>query len=133
MRKNRSAIHNLAALIDQAESIAEYANLCLAGSHIKAKLEDIEISLRDMNENYIRLKQKFIHDEKTLWTLATDWWAYGDAISEIIHAQEKLEADTMPNAHDIFNQSTHKAYIQKEEIEKRFKKMMQGNADNSTK
>ena len=116
----RGRIKSLPAMIKQAESTAQHVRTWILNSPIKDHLIPERKSLDAMQKEYERLKEHCIDDSEKLWALGTDWWAYNDAISGIIHARETLDTESDPKAHERYEHETADLYLKKKEIESRY-------------
>lgn len=85
---------------------------------------DVQNAFDAMEVNYLRLKQRFAHDEEKLLELAKDWHRYADALCELKQARVMLDVDWSDEAGDNFTERTKEPVIAKEEIEKKFKSLL---------
>ena len=124
-RRVRASARTLPGLAEQAESTAQRVKEWLNSSRISNSFTSEKKALKAMEREYADLKQRYAGDTEKLWPLITDWWAYNDALMEIIHAREVLDTDSSTGAHDRYEEATKAVYAKKHEIEGRYLRSVQ--------
>lgn len=77
-----------------------------------------------MEENYLRLEERYKHDNVRLGQIIKDWVGYNEVITGLIHEREMLDVATTDEESDRSDQETKKLQIRRQEIESRFKALL---------
>ena len=85
---------------------------------------DVRDAYEAMEVNYLRLKQRLAHNEEEKIKIAKDWLSYVEALLNFKNARELLDVDMSDSAFDNFETKTKESAIIKEEIEKKFKSLL---------
>lgn len=88
------------------------------------ELEDIRNAFYEMEKKYLRLKERYKYDIKTLLQIVGDWLNYVAALSHLTTAELGLTADLEEGAGERYAEAKKEPLIVKEEIEKRFNDLL---------
>lgn len=80
-----------------------------------------------MEVNYLRLKLRLSHMPEKVLEIAMDWWKYVDALDNLKRARVILDVDMSDNAWNNANERMKEPSIIKEEVEKKFKLLLDNN------
>ena len=85
---------------------------------------DVQNDYSIMEINYLRLKERYAHTPEKLIELAQDWLKYVLALRDLKQAGLLLDVDFLDNACENFDENIKQPTIIKEEVEKRFKTLL---------
>ncbi len=80
--------------------------------------------IKKLEDNYVRLQEKFKHEEKTRLNIARDWFDYWNNWHESIQNMKYTEHMDSEQLEDSWDASD-KLRIKMQEIEKRFEKLLE--------
>lgn len=109
---------------DKVLAISDATKLRLSTSHLKDYLYTEKFFFETMGENYLRLEERYKHDNVKLGQIIKDWISYNEIISGLIFEREKLDVATTDEESDSTDQATKKLQIRRQEIESRFKALL---------
>ena len=91
---------------------------------LKGRSQD-ETSLLECGKlNYIRLKERFKHDDIKRGQVNKDWFDYLEALKDLIYEREMLDISTAEDESNAHFDSIEELHIKIQEIEKRFKELL---------
>jgi len=85
---------------------------------------DLQNDYTVMEVNYLRLKERYSNTPDKLLEITKDWLKYVLALGEIKSARLILDVDFSENAYENFNENTKQPTITKEEVEKKYKTLL---------
>ena len=89
--------------------------------------EDDEKRLKETEDKYIRLKEKYKFDQNMLLKLAIDWRDYNLNMHGKVMEWKKLGVNMGKNAYEEFEEGAREHQLVIEEIEKRFNSLLKDN------
>ena len=89
--------------------------------------EDDEKRLKETEDKYIRLKEKYKFDQNMLLKLAIDWRDYNLNMHGKVMEWKQLGVNMGKNAYEEFEEGAREHQLVIEEIEKRFKSLLKDN------
>jgi hypothetical protein len=85
---------------------------------------DVQDAFDTMEINYLRLKQRFFHNKEKVLEIAKDWERYANCLQELKYSRIMYDLDWSDDSGDNFTESSKQPAIAKEEIEKKFKALL---------
>jgi len=117
--------HEIQNLIsERIASITDETRVRLENSHLKDYLDYEKHFFLTMEENYLRLAERFRHDKIKQAQITKDWISYNEIINGLIHEREMLDVSTSDENAENSDQETKKLQIKRQEIETRFKELL---------
>lgn len=117
--KERATENIQAQIIRQEEMLSKHIDM----SHLKDYIQQQAIMFDCGKRNFIRLSERFKHDDIKLTQVVKDWTDYMEILQGIIYEQELLDVSTAEGADEHFD-NMHELAIKIQEIEKRFKGLL---------
>lgn len=91
--------------------------------------EDDEKRLKETEDKYIRLKEKYKFNQNMLLKLAIDWRDYNLNMNGMVMKWGKLGVNLGENAYEEYDEGIREHQLIIEEIEKRFDSLLKNNND----
>ena len=93
-------------------------------SHLKEHLEVPKILFENGRLNFIRLSERFKHDDAKFGQITNDWFDYMRFINDVIYESEMLDVSNTDEESDRHWKTRDELYIRIQEISKRFKELL---------
>jgi len=115
--------------IEKIEKDVDWIKLTILQKHADIfecrETEEIRNAFYEMEEKYLRLKERYKYDIKALLSITLDWLNYVVALSNLMNAELGLTADLEEGASERYAEKMREPIIVREEIEKRFDKWLE--------
>lgn len=95
----------------------------LKSSHLKEYLEMDAVLFDCGSQNFIRLNERFKHDEAKFAEIVKDWSDYLDILGNVVFQSEMLDVCTSEESEEHY-QARQEDFVRIQEIEKRFKGLL---------
>lgn len=96
----------------------------IKASHLKDYLQTEKILFDCGRKNFIRLSERFKHDDVKLRQVTKDWLDYMDTVSDIIHESEMLDVTLSNDEADEHRNNQQELFVKIQEIDKRTKGLL---------
>lgn len=121
VKSKEEALELIQSEIDKKEN---YLLQRIEATHLKDYMQ-METTLFECGKkNFLRLKERFKHDDVKLGQVIKDWIYYIDTISDMIYESEMLDVSTSNEDADEHRNMQQKLAVKIQEIDKRFKNLL---------
>lgn len=111
-------------IAEKVTAISVTTKARLENSHLKEFLDYEKHFFLTMEENYLRLAERFKHDNVQMAQIVKDWIDYNEIINGLIYQRELLDVATTDEQSEQSDQNTKKLQIKRQEIETRYKSLL---------
>lgn len=124
-RKKNSVSDDEPSTVEEMWNSAEYSmkrvieKSPLSGLEEIGSFDDEREMVKAMENDAIRLRERYKHDPVKQKQIARDWMDYAKAVQEVKSAREMLDVDWEDGAYDRHDESTKEAYAVIREVGKR--------------
>ncbi|MEI7498040.1 MAG: hypothetical protein WCK11_02030 [Candidatus Falkowbacteria bacterium] len=95
----------------------------IKSNHLKDYMQNETTLFECGRKNFIRLNERFKHDEAKHGQVVKDWMDYMDILGDIVHEHLMLDVSTSEESDEHW-EKRQELFIQIQEIEKRFKELL---------
>jgi hypothetical protein len=126
-KQNPSASQKIKAVANLHAEIAKREELLsnkIKTSHLKDYLQTEATLFEYGKKNYVRLSERYKHDDTKNLHVIKDWIYYMEALSDIIYESEMLDVASSNEDADEHRNSQQELFIKVQEIGKRNKELL---------
>ena len=110
-------------LLEEISRKEDYVERKIGSSHLKEYLTMEKTLLQCGSKNFLRLRERFKHDEQKYTHILKDWNDYLDTISECVFESEMLDVCSSEDSDEHYK-ARDLLFIKIQEAEKRFKELL---------